>query len=150
MSPRRILVPLDQSALAEVALPEAVQLARALQAGIVLLHVVPLIDDVIQSGTMRIAADEIWSSRCDEALKYLNQVRAGRLAGISTEVIVRPGEAADVILDVASTEHIDRIVMATHGRTGLTRWVLGSVAEKVLRATDRTVVLVRAPAAAAA
>ena len=150
MSAGRILVPLDQSALAEVALPEAVQLARALHAEIVLLHVVPLIDDVIQSGTMRIAADEIWSSRCDEALKYLNQVRSGRLAGIPTEVIVRPGEAADVILDVANTEHIDRIVMATHGRTGLTRWVLGSVAEKVLRAADRTVVLVRAPAAAAA
>ncbi len=150
MSPRRILVPLDGSDLAEVALPEAVELARALNAEIVLLHAVPLIDDVIQSGTMRIAADEIWSSRCDEALKYLNDVRARRLAGIPTDVVVKPGEAAEVILDAARTHGVDHIVMATHGRTGLTRWVLGSIAEKVLRAAETTVVLVRAPSAVAA
>ena len=126
-------------------------LARALDAEIILLQVVSPVDDVIQSGTMRIAVDEIWTSQREQALRYLNRVRTrSELAGVPTEVIAELGSPADTILDVAKTRDVERIVMTTHGRTGITRWVLGSVAEKVLRAADRIVVLVRAPLTAAA
>ena len=59
-------------------------------------------------------------------------------------IAVGMGKPADVILDFARKHHVDRIVMCTHGRTGIYRWVYGSVANKVLHAADRTAVLVRA------
>ena len=144
MVARRILVPLDGSPLAELALGEAAQLGHALEAEILLLQVIPPVDDVIQSGTMRIAVDEIWTNQREQALRYLNSASTrSELAGIPTEVAVELGNPADRILDVAKTRDVDRIVMTTHGRTGISRWVLGSVAEKVLRAADRIVVLVQ-------
>lgn len=125
---------------------EAVRLAKALPADIVLLQVVPRADDVIQSGTMRIAVDEIWSAERERARTYLQQVSARtECAGVNISAAVELGSPAETILDFARTHGVDRIVIATHGRTGLTRWVFGSVAEKVLQAADRTVVLVRPP-----
>jgi nucleotide-binding universal stress UspA family protein len=141
---REILVPLDGSPLAEQAIAEAAELAHALHAGVVLLRVVSPVDDVIQSGTMRIAVDEIWTAEREEALKYLNDVAQRSVwQGATVAVVVELGGPAETILDIASRRDVSRIVMATHGRTGMTRWVFGSVAEKVLRAADRTVVLVR-------
>jgi len=150
MATGAILVPLDGSALAESALGEAARLARAFGAPVILLHAIAPADDVIRSGTMTIAVDEIWTAARAQALRYLDDVRT-RPAwnGIVTEVAVEMGSAAETILDFARVREVDRIVMATHGRTGLTRWVLGSVAEKVLRAASCTVVLVRATATAA-
>ena len=149
MAKQRLLVPLDGSTLAESALVEAVELAKALPAELVLLRVIPPADDVIQSGTMRIAVDEIWSAERARAQKYLQGVAARTdCAGVETSVDVELGSPADTILDFARQHDIGRIVLATHGRTGLTRWVFGSVAEKILRAADRTVVLVRAQRAA--
>ena len=60
------------------------------------------------------------------------------------ERVVQVGSPAHVILDLAKERNIDRIIICTHGRTGLSRWVYGSVARKVLEAADRTVVVVRA------
>ena len=145
MATNQILVPLDGSPLAEIAIPEARQLAKALDSKVVLLQVVASVEEVIESGTMRIAVDEIWSSQRDAALRYLHGLQTREFAGLRTEVMVEQGSPAETILDVARTRNVDRIVMATHGRTGMTRWVFGSVAEKVLRAADRVVVLVRAP-----
>ncbi|HUK32341.1 MAG TPA: universal stress protein [Vicinamibacterales bacterium] len=151
MSARPILVPLDGSALAEAALPEAVRLARALHAELILLQVVPPPSEIIQSGTMRIAVDEIWSSQRQEALAYLNCLRVrAELAGLRVHVVAELGNPAEKILEIATARDVDRIVIATHGRTGISRWMLGSVAEKVMSGADRTVVLVRTPPAAAA
>jgi nucleotide-binding universal stress UspA family protein len=58
------------------------------------------------------------------------------------------GRPAETTLEFGEKHRVDRIVMSTHGRTGLGRWVFGSVAEKVLRAANRTVVLVRPPSSA--
>ena len=78
------------------------------------------------------------------ALQYLNGVRSRpEWRSVHTQVAVEMGRPAETILDFAEKHDIDRIVMASHGRTGLGRWVYGSVADKVLRAADRTVVLVR-------
>ena len=145
-----ILVPLDGSPLAESALSEAAVLARALEATVILLSVVTPRDDVIRSGTMRISVDEIFTAERDRALKYLEDVAARPMwAGLTTQIVVEAGNAAETIVDFARAHGVDRIVMATHGRSGLTRWVFGSVAEKVLHAADRTVVLVRASAPSA-
>ena len=144
MTEKKILVPLDGSPLAKQAIAEAAELARGLHVGVVLLRVVSPADDVIQSGTMRIAVDEIWAAEREQALKYLNDVAQRSVwRGVDVAVVVELGNAAETILDIASRRDVSRIVMATHGRTGVTRWVFGSVAEKVLRAADRTVVLVR-------
>lgn len=148
MSVQRILLALDGSPQSEIAIPETRQLAKALDADVLLLRVVPVVDDIIQSGTMRIAVDEIWAGQRDAALQYLHAIRAREFADLRVETLVSHGSPADAILDVARTRNVDRIVMTTHGRTGVTRWVLGSVAEKVLHAADRIVVLVR-PAASA-
>lgn len=140
----RILVPLDGSGLAEAAVHEAAVLAKALGADVILLRVVEAPDELIQEGLKTIALDEQWAIRKAHALKYLNGVRARpELAEVTVEPAVEMGRAAETILDFCRTRSIDRIVMTTHGRTGLTRWVFGSVADKVLRAAETTVVLVR-------
>ena len=147
MAARAILVPLDGSPLAEGVLREAAALARALGAPVVLLSVVARRDEVLQSGTMRIAVDEMFAAERDHALTYLREVASRPIwAGVTTRVAVEAGNAAETIVDYARAQDVDRIVMATHGRSGVTRWVFGSVAEKVLHAADRTVVLVRVSA----
>lgn len=146
----RLLVPLDGSALAERALPEAAELGKALAAEVILLQVVAPATDVIRSGTMTIAADEVSASQRQEALRYLNGVRTKSLfAGVRVTASAELGSPAETILDFARAHDVDRIVMTTHGRTGISRWVFGSVAEKVLQAADCTVVLVRSQIAAA-
>jgi nucleotide-binding universal stress UspA family protein len=67
---------------------------------------------------------------------------------VKSEIAVEMGNPAEVILNFAQRQNIDRIVMTTHGRTGMSRWrwSFGSVAHKVLEAADSTVILVRAGA----
>jgi nucleotide-binding universal stress UspA family protein len=139
----KVLVPLDGSELAESALSEALTLGKALNSEVILLQVVPAADDVIRQGATTIWIDEQWQARKDRALQYLNGVcNRPEWKGVETQVAVEMGNPAETILDFCQQQGVDRIVMATHGRTGMSRWVFGTVAEKVLRAADRTVVLV--------
>src|SRR5205085_10181017 len=70
----------------------------------------------------------------EEATHYLERIAtSSQLAGIETEVVALFGSAATVIFSVVDAKNIDLIVMCTHGDTGLKRWVLGSVAQKVAR-----------------
>jgi len=78
----------------------------------------------------------------DQAVQYLDRFRS-RLAGLQGQDIVRTGEPADAILQVALTFNIDMIVMSTHARTGLARWFLGSVSQTVLTRSQLPVLLVR-------
>jgi len=83
-----------------------------------------------------------------ESEKYLEGVEkelTGR--GLRVTSVVRYGHAAEEILDHAAFAGIDLIAMSTHGRTGVGRWFLGSVAEKVLRASSTPLLLLRAPGA---
>lgn len=143
---QRILVPLDGSPLSEGALNEVLTLAKLPDTKVILLHVIPPIEDVIGNGDT-IAVDEQWETRRTRALQYLQSLCARPdLQTLKAECIVEMGRPADVILDLAQKNAVDRIVMSTHGRKGVSRWVYGSVADKVLRAADRTVVLVRSKA----
>jgi len=140
---QRVLVPLDGSELAERALHEALTLAKLPDSEVTVLQVVPPIEEVISDGE-EFAIDQQWERRRSSALRYLNGIcTRPEWRGVHTQVAVEMGRPAETILDFAQKHDIDRIVMASHGRTGLGRWVYGSVADKILRAADRTVVLVR-------
>jgi nucleotide-binding universal stress UspA family protein len=69
-------------------------------------------------------------------------------AGLHAEVVLERGDAADRLLAVSAERQADLIVMATHGRSGLKRWALGSVAERVMRAAPVPLLLVQAREAA--
>jgi nucleotide-binding universal stress UspA family protein len=146
---RHVLVPLDGSLLAEGALGDAVAIAEAQGAAITLLQVLPPVNDVLEIGGDRLYVDEQIETRRARALEYLDRVRH-RIAGrkVTVGVAVVTGSAADAILDYASSQAADLIVMGSHGRSGIRRWILGSVAEKVLHGAGGPVLLIRARDAA--
>jgi nucleotide-binding universal stress UspA family protein len=143
---QRILVPLDGSALAELALTEALVLSKLPNIEVTLLQVIPPIEEVIMVGLQQIALDQQWEVQREQALRYLRGVSTRpEWHGAQVNAAVDMGKPAETILAFADKHGISRIVMSTHGRTGLGRWVFGSVADKVLRAANTTVVLVRPP-----
>jgi nucleotide-binding universal stress UspA family protein len=139
----RILVPLDGSAVAESALTKAVELARAGASTLIFLraaeaHTLPGVDPTHAQVQV-----------VQEAEDYLGKV-AERVKGDGVkkvETSVWYGPAASAILEAARLRKIDLIVMSTHGRSGLGRLILGSVAESVLRGTIAPILLLRAPGA---
>jgi nucleotide-binding universal stress UspA family protein len=147
---QKILVPLDGSALAAAALPHAAALARQSQAEITLLRVVPSIisDEYLPSDPMLPESKDLEQQQCkrvDEALAGLEEPMANlKFQHISVKTVVQVGYAADRIVEYATAHNSDLIVMSTHGRTGLQRWLLGSVASKVATAAPCPVLLVRA------
>lgn len=86
--------------------------------------------------------EELRQEHREEAEAIIEDV-ATRFEGLDTEPIIRVGEPHHVILGYAARNGIDMIVMGTHGRTGLDRYLLGSVTEKVVRMSDVPVVTVR-------
>lgn len=142
---RRLLIPLDGSALAEAALPTAAGLAQRLH---VPVHLVTVIE---ASGAMslELAAAASTSRFADSLTQLFAEAEAcltqpaERLqhAGVETSTEVRHGVPGRAIVEAAQPG--DLIVMTSHGRTGLTRWFLGSVAEAVVRQATVPVLLVR-------
>jgi nucleotide-binding universal stress UspA family protein len=131
---RRILVPLDGSEQAEQALPVAARLARALDGTLILLRVVV---PPLQPATPLVPALEaeahILSYELDEVTAYLAQVvQRSELVGLKCEKVTLVGYPAEMILDAVHASRSDVIVLCSHGRTGLVRWVLGSVAQRVV------------------
>jgi nucleotide-binding universal stress UspA family protein len=140
---RRILVPLDGSEVAEQVLPWVRLVATPGDATAELFVCLDGPDAERGDGTRpRHLAGE-----------YLRGVAAGRLAGVTTSQVITNGDACERIVDEAARDEATLVAMTTHGRSGLQRFLLGSVAERVLHATTRPLLLVRAgavPAAAAA
>jgi nucleotide-binding universal stress UspA family protein len=138
---KSILVPLDGSALAEAVLPEIEKLARCMGARIILLrvsraHIFP--------GKDPTKAEIEVVRRAEE---YVAEVRDQLAAkGLDAEACVRYGAVAEEILTHSARNDIDLIAMSTHGRSGLGRWALGSVAEKIVRRSVKPVLLMRAKA----
>jgi len=141
-----ILIPLDSSELAELALDHAFGIARLSDAKITLLHVLPPIQDVLATETGHpIFVDQQWESQQVLALQYLKNIcKRMSCPDLKINTVVEMGTPAETIIDYARQHPIDLIVMATHGRSGVQRWVYGSVADKVLRGADVPVLLVRA------
>jgi nucleotide-binding universal stress UspA family protein len=145
---RHIMVPLDGSEFARQALPLAIELATCARAELSLFEaVVPLAESNSTRPIDRYLAqgEELLSTRRMVAESAM-AAEARNIAGpdLAARAIVVDGYAAEAIVDEAAREHADLIVMATHGRGGLSRWALGSVADKVLHATTTPLLLVRA------
>ncbi len=133
----RILVPLDGSELAESVLHQVGRLLRRKDAEVLLLRVVTL--PPAAEGDVGAPLDLLWS-RAAEYLLGVERRLSEQGARVRSKVV--EGFAADGILETAKSEHATMITMSTHGRTGLARWVFGSVAEKVLRASPIPVLAV--------
>jgi nucleotide-binding universal stress UspA family protein len=137
--PQRLLVPLDGSELAEAALMAAVEVAQRLDCSITLLRVeTPVVTDAYTIGRRENVEAEsghrLREQFHSDATCYLDGLAERlRLLPLPVETVVTTGKPANTILDLAEMNHTDLIVMATHGRSGLQRWVYGSVTEKVLR-----------------
>jgi len=143
---QRILIPLDGSELAEDILPHAEALARAFKAEVVLLQVIsayPVSPHVTAPMMQRV--EDVERLAREEATAYLTRIEEWlQVKGIRVQKIVSTGEVAGEILEQARHHGCDLIAMMTHGRSGLGRWVFGSVADKILQRACCPVLLVRA------
>jgi nucleotide-binding universal stress UspA family protein len=135
----RILVPLDGSQLAEAVLGQVDRLLRFKEARVILFRAVPI---PMQAGFE--GAPFVFQDEKDEADHYISSM-AGELRaqGIRARGLVQVGGAASGILEVARQHSVTLIAMATHGRTGLSRLVVGSVTEQVLRDSETPVLVLR-------
>lgn len=140
---KKILVPLDGSALAERAINHAAEIARGTGAELILLQVIQVpLSKVPEAGqkeeeksTLEVAA---------QAKAYLDRVAARVIKeGAKVRTVILEGAADGAILGFAHNEEVDILVMSTHGRTGLSKALMGSVAEKVMLTTKRPVMLVK-------
>ena len=144
-----ILVPLDGSALAERALPVAERLALALRGNVLLARVIPLMTWTTMLATEATpVAPEVYQRLVDDedrmAREYLAK-QADSLRG--HDLLVRTcaarGEPASTLIALESQEQVGLVVMTTHGRTGMARFALGSVADRLVCAGDVPVLVLR-------
>ena len=139
---KRICCAIDFAEPSRAAMEEGADLARRFEADLVLVHVrvppPPAASDVLVSsrGAMQVEAEE--------QVKTLEEWRAeaGRRAGRPAQARVLSGDPAAEVLRHAREERCDLLVVGTHGRTGLSRMVLGSVAERIVRQAECPVLVV--------
>jgi nucleotide-binding universal stress UspA family protein len=136
---RRILSPIDFDDNSLAALDVAAQIARDNDGMLLLLHVVPMI---VPATGMPVYVD-IYKGQEEAAREKLKEIAAKKLRGFPHQILIHMGEPAGSILSTARREAADLIVMATHGRRGFSRVLLGSIAEMVLRNAPCPVLCVR-------
>lgn len=141
----KLLVPLDGSSLAENALEPAAAIARH-QKGEIFLVTVPIHYPITAAGSIGYGLavpEQTFDLRRDEAEIYLRQVKSRLEPDLHVQVITPEGDVAGSIIDLATAEDVDLIVMTTHGYSGFTRWMLGSITERVLRGAPCPVLVIR-------
>ena len=136
------MVPLDGSELAKKALDHAEKLAETFDAEIILSQVVPFMPIYGAPELMTpFIVDEKQKEVAERYLTNLSEELKKR--GFKATATVKTGQQVAVeIIDFAKESGVDLIVMCTHGRSGITRWVLGSVAHKVLTRAETPILLV--------
>ena len=140
---KRVVVPLDGSPLAESMLRFVLDIAGPLDLEVVLLRVIRVLPRPLTEGVRASVLDNAEYSSTD-ALEYLAPLAAElKRRGIRVRTQVRRGEPVEEIVDCAREVDADLIAMTTHGRSGLGRWLFGSVAEAVLREAEIPVFLMR-------
>src|SRR5579875_879883 len=142
---QNILVPLDGSKRAEEALVVAARLARASGGTIFLLRVVSMSNQFASYVALEpLMTQQAIDAQLEEAKDYLDRLaKKEGLADIHSRTLVFFGQPALNILSVAESYRIDLIIMSSHGYTGMTRWIMGSVAEKVSHASPVPVLILR-------
>jgi nucleotide-binding universal stress UspA family protein len=131
---RRLMVPLDGSPMAERALPVAARLAEAAAASLLLLRVEPWAATAVGPEGLTYDFGRLDESLAAGAAAYLGSVRAQVPRAIAVETRLLRGSPAAVLADTAIQEPIDLTIMTTHGRGGLGRLLLGSTADRMVRA----------------
>jgi len=153
---KKVMVPLDGSNLAECILPHVEAFISGCQLNTVVFvrvtEPVPMSSKggyqvgemdykLIEENTKRIKEERITSADV-----YLKGVVNGlKHTGVKFQTEVLVGNAADRLIDYAEANEVDMILIATHGRSGVSRWVRGSIADRILRASRVPVLMVRAP-----
>lgn len=145
---RKILVATDGSEQVRKAVDSAIEIARLSDAKLYAVYVVALGGYAITP-----SKDMDWEKAMKEQLitegkkatAYIENV--GRAANVEVESVILEGNPAEEIIDFAEKNNIDLIVMGTHGMTGIPRFLLGSVAENVVRHVKKAVLVVRGEAA---
>ncbi len=140
---KKILVPLDGSELAKKALDEAERLARCFNAEIILFEVVQFMP--IYGSPELVTPLIVDEKQKAFAEKYLAElVEDLQKKGLKASAIVKTGQQVPAeIIDFAKENGVDLVVMCTHGRSGISRWFLGSVALRVLTRAETPVLLIR-------
>jgi nucleotide-binding universal stress UspA family protein len=140
----KVLVPLDGSEFAETALEPALAVAKAMQAELVLFRVAQPIPRTRALREMPDVYNEVVAAAYREAEDYLSDVR-GQLSYDKTAIEHRPATegVARQIVDFATENGVDLIVMSSHGYTGVSRWTRGGTAEKVLQGAPCATMTIR-------
>lgn len=146
---QKVLVPLDGSQLAECVLPHVNAIAGGCGVkSVIFARVVEPFVPPVTGGEAFNAQDleKIEQSNEAEVRQYLASLRS-RISynGTNTQSVMLYGRVAETITEYADKNGIDLIIIATHGRSGVSRWVWGSVADRILRSICVPVLMVRAP-----
>ena len=139
---KHILAPLDGSNLAECALPHTQAVASAFSARVTLLHVleVPHV-----KGSEEVIDPLDWHLKKREAEAYLDHIAARlRENNLQVEEVIMEGLPAECIIDFAKRNEVDLIALSTHGKSGLSRWNISSVVQKIVLHSYKSTLLVRA------
>jgi nucleotide-binding universal stress UspA family protein len=142
---KKIVVPIDGSGWSERAIPHAIDIARISNGEVILLHIFkpPLHE---YEDTLALAGEDEQIARIRDNVKQHLMALRGQLRGEGVECRVQVIEAVGVasqICDYVNEEKANLVVMSTHGRTGLARFVFGSVTHKVMQNVDVPVMLIR-------
>jgi nucleotide-binding universal stress UspA family protein len=149
---QRILVPHDGSAFAERVLPHVTELAKKFGAEVHLLEVIPIQASGLLAPELSVDAEpDLALEALEEAQESLRDAGRARLEGLATHLkheginarwSVVEGDPVHEILEYAKAHEIDLIGMASHGRTGFARAILGSVTDAILRRGNRALLVV--------
>ena len=136
---KTILCPVDFDDNSLVALDEAVKLANHFLSKVLLLHVLPLVITIGEIPLPRV----MYEDQTKAARAKLEDVAKAKLTGLDHQALLYVGDIISSILEAQKTHQPDLVVIATHGRKGLTRLVLGSVAEGIVRKATCPVLTIR-------
>jgi nucleotide-binding universal stress UspA family protein len=145
---KKILVPLDGSELAECVFPHVESIAKGCNVASV-VFVRALDTEMLSTAQAYLGKEHIreMNEKAEASAKeYLDQVASRlKLDGVGVQKQLITGKAAESIAEYATKNDVDLIVIATHGRSGISRWVWGSVADRILRSACVPVLMVRVP-----
>ena len=143
---RKIMVATDGSELVRKAVDSAIEIAKSSNAKLYAVHVIALGD---YYSSMPLSIDAEWIKAMEEHLRIEAQEaiayveNAGRAANVEIEPVILEGNPASEIVDFAEKNDIELIIMGSHGKTGIERFMIGSIAENVVRHSKRSVLIVK-------
>lgn len=142
---QRILLPLDGSPIAEQVIPYVMQLGKAFSPEIVLFQAFGPVPAELSDPQHGRYVDQLTTSFAESVLDYLETVaKQFRDQGLNATCVAPEGHPAEKIIEEANRRPNTLVAMSTHGRSGIGRWVMGSVTDKVLHAIHAPLLIVRA------